>query len=118
MDSSNYKHVHLLNVFREFHTDLKSRPYGIDNSSPTPLTFDRASEGRPFTSDFILARLPLEITWQIAQLISEADLANLALVNIDCRQIDLGSLPPYPLIIVKKLLICSRFSTKKVKRGS
>ncbi|KAF2177114.1 hypothetical protein K469DRAFT_720974 [Zopfia rhizophila CBS 207.26] len=54
---------------------------------PTPLAFDRISEGQPLSSDFLLSRLPIELIWQIIQLVPKADLANLALVNRNCRQL-------------------------------
>ncbi len=53
-----------------------------------PLAFDRINEGRPFNSgNFIFARLPVEITWQILKFVAQTDLARLALVNKDCRQL-------------------------------
>ena len=52
-----------------------------------PLSFDRINEGQPFSSDFLLSRLPIELTWHIVKQVAKEDLRNLALVNRDCRQL-------------------------------
>lgn len=59
--------------------------FGKEETCPLPLTFDRINEGRPFSRNFILARLPIELVWETIQLVPKADLDNLALVNRDCR---------------------------------
>ena len=61
--------------------------FGKEIEDPIPLSFDRINEGRPFSSDFLLSRLPIELVWHIIQLVPQEDLRNLALVNRDCRQL-------------------------------
>lgn len=52
-----------------------------------PLSFDQVMEGRYISSSAPLLYLPTEILWLIAQHVDSSDLANLALVNRDCRQL-------------------------------
>ncbi|KAF9733855.1 hypothetical protein PMIN01_08198 [Paraphaeosphaeria minitans] len=61
--------------------------FGKEIQDLCPLSFDRINEGRPFSSDFLLSRLPIEITWHIVKQVAKEDLGNLALVNRDCRQL-------------------------------
>ncbi|OAL42714.1 hypothetical protein IQ07DRAFT_338930 [Pyrenochaeta sp. DS3sAY3a] len=61
--------------------------FGKEFEKLSPLSFDRINEGQPFSSDFLLCRLPVELLWQVVKLIAEQDLENLALVNRDCRQL-------------------------------
>ena len=51
------------------------------------LAFDRVTEGRRYSPDFFITRLPVEIVTEIVQFIPQPDLANFALVNWDCRQL-------------------------------
>ena len=63
---------------------------GIDINCPSPLTFDRVVEGRAVTAqDSPLFRIPTEILTVIASYLvtNKEDLASLALVNSDCRQL-------------------------------
>ncbi|KAK7177344.1 hypothetical protein PSPO01_16608 [Paraphaeosphaeria sporulosa] len=61
--------------------------YGKEVPETCPLSFDRINEGQPFSSTFLLSRLPIELTWNIVKHIAKEDLRNLALVNCDCRQL-------------------------------
>ncbi|KAJ4293149.1 hypothetical protein N0V90_008431 [Kalmusia sp. IMI 367209] len=61
--------------------------FGKETLDLCPLSFDRINEGRPFSSDFLLSRLPIELTWHIVKQVAKEDLRNLALVNRDCRQL-------------------------------
>jgi hypothetical protein len=61
--------------------------FGKEDQEPCPLSFDRINEGQPFSSDFLLSRLPIELTWHIVKQVAKEDLRNLALVNRDCRQL-------------------------------
>jgi hypothetical protein len=69
---------------------LYLRQMGIDINCPSPLTFDRVVEGRAVTAqDSPLFRIPTEILTVIASYLvtNKEDLASLALVNSDCRQL-------------------------------
>jgi hypothetical protein len=61
--------------------------FGREVEAPIPLAFDRINEGQPFTSNFLLSRLPIELVWYIIRLVPQGDLSSLALVNRDCRQL-------------------------------
>ena len=61
--------------------------FGKEIHDLCPLSFDRINEGQPFSSDFLLSRLPIELTWHIVKQVAKEDLRNLALVNRDCRQL-------------------------------
>ncbi|KAF1348223.1 hypothetical protein EJ07DRAFT_142204 [Lizonia empirigonia] len=61
--------------------------FGKEVQEPCPLSFDRINEGQPFSSDFLLSRLPIELTWHVVKQVAKEDLRNLALVNRDCRQL-------------------------------
>lgn len=61
--------------------------FGKEIQEPCPLLFDRINEGQPFSSDFLLSSLPIELTWHIVKQVAEEDLGNLALANRDCRQL-------------------------------
>ena len=56
-------------------------------ASPPCLSFDRVMNGMPIVSQSRLLGLPVEIIGCISQYISSDDLAALALVNSDCRQL-------------------------------
>lgn len=62
----------------------------MDIKNPPPLAFDKLLEGRSISAyDSSLFKLPLEILTYIARQLptSKTDLASLALVNTDCRQL-------------------------------
>lgn len=61
--------------------------FGKEIQDMCPLSFDRINEGQPFSSDFLLSRLPIELTWHVVKQIAKEDLKILALVNRDCRQL-------------------------------
>jgi hypothetical protein len=61
--------------------------FGREVEAPIPLAYDRINEGQPFTSNFLLSRLPIELVWYIIRLVPQGDLSSLALVNRDCRQL-------------------------------
>lgn len=60
--------------------------YGKEHVPPLPLSLDRVNEGRSSQSNNLLFKLPLEILGEILQNVDSASLADLALVNHDCRQ--------------------------------
>lgn len=60
--------------------------YGKEHVPPLPLSLDRVNEGRSSPSNNLLFKLPLEILGEILQNVDSASLADLALVNRDCRQ--------------------------------
>jgi hypothetical protein len=53
----------------------------------SPLTLDRANRGCPLTSTSPIFQLPIELLGSIIQYLNHADLASLALVDRDCRQL-------------------------------
>lgn len=61
--------------------------YEKDTVPPLPLSFDRVMEGRLPTSTALLFQLPSEILPLILRYLDPSALANLALVNSDCRQL-------------------------------
>ena len=61
--------------------------YGKDSVPPLPLSIDRASEGRFPNSTARLLQFPPEIISHILGYVPSDSLANLALVNGDCRQL-------------------------------
>ncbi|EUC27068.1 hypothetical protein COCCADRAFT_61867, partial [Bipolaris zeicola 26-R-13] len=61
--------------------------FGKEIMEPFPLLFDRINEGQPFSSNFLISRLPIELVWHVIKLIDNEDLGRLALVNRDCRQL-------------------------------
>jgi hypothetical protein len=61
--------------------------FGKEIVGPFPLSFDRINEGQPFSTNFLLSRLPLELVWHVVKLVNDEDLGSLALVNRDCRQL-------------------------------
>ena len=56
-------------------------------ASPSSFSFDRVMNGMPLSSQSRLLNLPVEILGCISQYSSSVDLASLALVNSDCRQL-------------------------------
>ncbi|RFU31209.1 hypothetical protein B7463_g5145, partial [Scytalidium lignicola] len=60
--------------------------YESDIVPPLPLSLDRVMEGRAPKSSSRLFQLPFEILTIILSYLSSSNLANLALVNSDCRQ--------------------------------
>jgi hypothetical protein len=61
--------------------------FGKEIVRPFPLSFDRINEGQPFSTNFLLSRLPLELVWHVIKLVNDGDLGSLALVDRDCRQL-------------------------------
>ncbi|KAF8889914.1 hypothetical protein BD779DRAFT_1519607 [Infundibulicybe gibba] len=54
---------------------------------PIPLSFDRVMDGQPITSSLLIFRLPIELISHVTPYFSPTDLASLALVDRDCRQL-------------------------------
>ncbi|KAF8889926.1 hypothetical protein BD779DRAFT_309404 [Infundibulicybe gibba] len=52
-----------------------------------PLSFDRVTNGRSITSSLPIFQLPIELISHITPYLSPTDLASLALVDRDCRQL-------------------------------
>lgn len=61
--------------------------FGKEIVEQFPLSFDRINEGQPFSSSFLLSRLPLELVWYVIKLVDDEYLGRFALVNRDCRQL-------------------------------
>lgn len=66
---------------------VESTAVCIEVMPPQCLSFDRVMEGRTVDSQSYLFALPIEILGQIMQYLFAGDLATLALVNSDCRQL-------------------------------
>ncbi|KAL0571167.1 hypothetical protein V5O48_010794 [Marasmius crinis-equi] len=68
-----------------FHLATKSAP---KPNKPQPLSFDRATQGRPPSSPFpVFVKLPIELYHSVTSHISNVDLESLALVDRDCQQL-------------------------------
>ena len=80
------RHSNLLDVMMSSFSATKD-DFGKEFVEPFPLSFDRINEGQPFSTNFILSRLPLELVWHVVKLVDDEDLGRLALVNHDCRQL-------------------------------
>ena len=83
---SSSQHSNLMGLMMSNFSGTKD-DFGKEVEDPIPLSFDRINEDQPFSSDFLLSRLPIELVWHVIQLVPWGDLGNLALVNRDCRQL-------------------------------
>ncbi|KAF2266122.1 hypothetical protein CC78DRAFT_615428 [Lojkania enalia] len=80
------QHRDLMDLMTPTFSGMKNN-FGKEIEDLIPLSFDRINEGQPFSSSFLLSRLPIELVWHIIKLVPQEDLGNLALVNRDCRQL-------------------------------
>ncbi|KAH8114245.1 hypothetical protein DFH11DRAFT_1596745 [Phellopilus nigrolimitatus] len=86
-DEERSEPAQILNLLMPTFTGGKDE-FARDVAPPLPLAFDRVNEGRPVSSNYPpLQKLPFELLSDIVEYFDAADLASLALVDRDCRQL-------------------------------